>query len=406
MAMIGVMVPNAFAIDDHPEIGKSIVAEIDCDDIGKEINSDIDCRIELARWFDLSDANYYDEISNILYTESLSDYMDMDIGGVIKSQPTTYGYFGVDMHTYKVSTKNSCDVVYTGTYTVEKTIPCKLDLNYFNDQTRGQVAHTLDETFNVHQEYYGNDFIIVTAIDPNNTVYTAIHNYNGDAVVDFRHHKGIQTLRNTELASNADQTYVYFVSKNELGYDRIKLRVMAEKEFNSQTSEVYTFNGLHGGYEDGSYDVFLRNLFYNHELNKLYYFVIQKETHYSESQPLLYVIHGKGETSSSVANTEEINSQVYSYEPTHVSNFPDPSKSPQHYLDRYNNENTYRDWFDSQFPDRTIHNVLGLPEPVKQKIPEWVKNIFTWYSQDQISEDEVLNAIKFLVNQGIINLDN
>ena len=39
------------------------------------------------------------------------------------------------------------------------------------------------------------------------------------------------------------------------------------------------------------------------------------------------------------------------------------------------------------------------------KIPDWVKSIFTWYSQDQISEDEVLNAIKFLVNQGIINLD-
>ena len=41
-----------------------------------------------------------------------------------------------------------------------------------------------------------------------------------------------------------------------------------------------------------------------------------------------------------------------------------------------------------------------------QKIPDWVKNIFTWYSQDQISEDEVLNAIKFLINQLIIDLDN
>ena len=46
-----------------------------------------------------------------------------------------------------------------------------------------------------------------------------------------------------------------------------------------------------------------------------------------------------------------------------------------------------------------------VEEPTENKIPEWVKNIFTWYSQDQISEDEVLNAIKFLVNQGIINLD-
>ena len=41
----------------------------------------------------------------------------------------------------------------------------------------------------------------------------------------------------------------------------------------------------------------------------------------------------------------------------------------------------------------------------ENKIPGWVKNIFIWYSQDQISEDEVLNAIKFLVNQGIINLN-
>ena len=40
-----------------------------------------------------------------------------------------------------------------------------------------------------------------------------------------------------------------------------------------------------------------------------------------------------------------------------------------------------------------------------QKIPDWVKNIFTWFSQDQISEDEVLNAIKFLVNEGIIDLE-
>ena len=119
--------------------------------------------------------------------------------------------------------------------------------------------------------------------------------------------------------------------------------------------------------------------------------------------------------SSTTSSTAQIPTQpAYSYEPTHVSNFPDPTKSPQHYLDRYNNEDAYREWFDSQFPDRTIYDVLGIPEslqpdpepePVVNKIPEWVKNIFTWYAQDQISEDEVLNAIKFLVNQGIINLD-
>ena len=41
----------------------------------------------------------------------------------------------------------------------------------------------------------------------------------------------------------------------------------------------------------------------------------------------------------------------------------------------------------------------------EQKIPSWVRNIFIWYGQDKVSEDELLNAIKFLVEQQIIRLD-
>ena len=41
-----------------------------------------------------------------------------------------------------------------------------------------------------------------------------------------------------------------------------------------------------------------------------------------------------------------------------------------------------------------------------QKVPDWVRNIFIWYAENKISEDELLNAIKFLVNQGIINLND
>ena len=40
-----------------------------------------------------------------------------------------------------------------------------------------------------------------------------------------------------------------------------------------------------------------------------------------------------------------------------------------------------------------------------QKVPNWVRNIFVWYASEQISEDELLHAIKYLVNQGIINLN-
>jgi glucose/arabinose dehydrogenase len=41
----------------------------------------------------------------------------------------------------------------------------------------------------------------------------------------------------------------------------------------------------------------------------------------------------------------------------------------------------------------------------ERKISEWIRNIFIWYSQDQVSEDELLNAIKYLVQQKIIKLD-
>ena len=45
-------------------------------------------------------------------------------------------------------------------------------------------------------------------------------------------------------------------------------------------------------------------------------------------------------------------------------------------------------------------------ENSKQKIPDWVREIFVWYAQDQVSEGELLNAIKYLIQQDIIDLDS
>jgi len=42
------------------------------------------------------------------------------------------------------------------------------------------------------------------------------------------------------------------------------------------------------------------------------------------------------------------------------------------------------------------------PNNSSSKIPDWVKNIFVWYGQDQVSEDELLNAIKYLINEKIL----
>lgn len=48
---------------------------------------------------------------------------------------------------------------------------------------------------------------------------------------------------------------------------------------------------------------------------------------------------------------------------------------------------------------------VEIIENIPKKIPDWIKNIFIWYAEDQVSEEELLNAIKFLVQEQIIKLD-
>ena len=96
---------------------------------------------------------------------------------------------------------------------------------------------------------------------------------------------------------------------------------------------------------------------------------------------------------------------IYNYNPTHIENFPDETKSPQHYLDRYNNEESYKEWFDTQFPNNTIYEILDLTEPKKPKIPSWVKDTMQWYLDGVISEDEMITAIQYLVKEGIIDIN-
>ena len=57
----------------------------------------------------------------------------------------------------------------------------------------------------------------------------------------------------------------------------------------------------------------------------------------------------------------------------HIS-FIDKSKDPQHYVDRYYNETTYKDWFDRNYPGITIEEAVGYEESkisnVQIKAPE------------------------------------
>jgi len=52
-----------------------------------------------------------------------------------------------------------------------------------------------------------------------------------------------------------------------------------------------------------------------------------------------------------------------------VPDFVEPSKGTQYYLDRYNNEPAYKAWFDRNYPDYTIEQaiVLAIPDALSQK---------------------------------------
>ena len=49
-----------------------------------------------------------------------------------------------------------------------------------------------------------------------------------------------------------------------------------------------------------------------------------------------------------------------------IASFVDPTKDPQHYIDRYNNELAYKEWFDSNYPNITIDEAVGLDKIIEE----------------------------------------
>ena len=49
--------------------------------------------------------------------------------------------------------------------------------------------------------------------------------------------------------------------------------------------------------------------------------------------------------------------------------------------------------------------IISEIEESQTKIPEWVKNSMKWFVEEKISETEMVNALQFLVKQGVIILD-
>ena len=85
-----------------------------------------------------------------------------------------------------------------------------------------------------------------------------------------------------------------------------------------------------------------------------------------------------------------------------IASFVDSDKDPQSYIDRYDNEETYREWFHDNYPDyKSIHEAVGKREPV----PDWIRTNAQWWSEGLISEDDFVKGIEYLVKQKIIDVN-
>ncbi len=61
----------------------------------------------------------------------------------------------------------------------------------------------------------------------------------------------------------------------------------------------------------------------------------------------------------------ETQSEPVTTKPKPRPSFVDPQKDPQSYVDRYNNEVSYNEWFDRNFPDYTIYEAVGLAQGIE-----------------------------------------
>lgn len=94
--------------------------------------------------------------------------------------------------------------------------------------------------------------------------------------------------------------------------------------------------------------------------------------------------------------------EVVGYKSTHVENFPSVDNSPQYYIDRYSNEPGYRSWFDFQFPGQTIYDILGF----STYVPDWIKTYAENWAAGDISDHEFTNGLDFMLKNKIMVIPN
>jgi len=81
-----------------------------------------------------------------------------------------------------------------------------------------------------------------------------------------------------------------------------------------------------------------------------------------------------------------------------LANFVDPTKDPQHYLDRYYNEPVYKDWFDNNYPGLTIEEAVGL-ETVSSITETIEGNLENVIPDEVIPQAEAIQSVQTPLNR-------
>ena len=85
-----------------------------------------------------------------------------------------------------------------------------------------------------------------------------------------------------------------------------------------------------------------------------------------------------------------------------IPDFPSLDRAPQYYIDRYNNEPSYKSWFDSQFPKQSIYDILGF----STYIPDWIKTYAELWAMGDMSDAEFISGLDFMLEHHIIIIPN
>jgi parallel beta-helix repeat protein len=76
-----------------------------------------------------------------------------------------------------------------------------------------------------------------------------------------------------------------------------------------------------------------------------------------------------------------------------IASFVDQTKDPQHYIDRFNTEPTYKEWFDENYSQySSIYEAVGLEEPVTKSIPEPVVEPVVEYASERNSPGAITTS--------------